>query len=130
MSGIDKLKEIREDHLNEIDFHKEKMTEISKDIIEKMKKEDALFEDIFNEWLEYATKKDFGWLHHIEVDGKDIWSFIDHGEPQRGRTYTIDEIVDYIFDRVEYEEDMTEERAWEYCKKLMEDNVGSMPFDW
>ena len=130
MNEIDKLKEIREDHLNEIDFHKEKVTNISEKIIAKMKKQKCSFEDvIFHEWLEYATKKDFGCLHHIEINGKDIWGLIDHGEPSRGRTYTIDEITNYIFDQVEWEE-ITEEVGWKYCKKLMEDNVGSMSFDW
>jgi len=129
MDKIQELKNIRASHLADIKDFQEGVEKFSLEIIEEMKNQYYSSEDIFNEWLEHMPKEEGQWLEHIKVDGKDIWGYIDWGEPLRGRTYTINEVVDYLFDRVT-EKDLTEEEAWKFCHILMEKNIGSLIYDW
>ena len=133
MNNVEELRDIRADHLKEIEFHKEKVVEITKKILDKMRKDKTSFEKIFNEWMDNATKRDYPWLENIVVNGKDIWDL--YGDyTDRYKTYTIGELVEKVWDS-NYssswsDAEITEEEAWEYCRLLMEKNVGSIVFDW
>ena len=129
MSKVEDLRNIRANHIEDIKDLQEGVKKISSKILDIMKAGDYTFQEIFDEWLENTPKEEARWLEHIEVNDKDMWDFIDYGEPSRGRRYTINEIVDYLFDKVE-PNNLKEEEAWEFCQKLMEKNIGSIPYDW
>jgi hypothetical protein len=124
------LRNMRENHIEDIKDLQSGVNKLSSQIMEEMKKQNCSPREIFDEWLEYATKDDSRWIVHIEINGKEIWDFIDWGEPSRGRRYTANEIVDYLFEQVENSDDLTQEEAWQFCQKLMEQNIGSLVYDW
>jgi hypothetical protein len=131
----------------EIEKKKKQIAKLQKEVgnlalkeVERAKKAGKSFDEIFELWLnEDVPKKNEGWLIHMKVEGsRDIWSYIDHGEPARRRTYSVQEIVEDLEEcHDEYKPDgdcsymyLTGEQVLEFKKQLMERNIGSTPFDW
>lgn len=118
--AISQITEEKNTAINEIN---KELQPLVKKKIEELRGEN--FDKAFDLWLKYAIKKTYGWIIHVTVKGKDIWDFIDLGQPIREKFYTINEILMNLG-----EHDLSKDILLEYKKILMDKNIGSVPFDW
>lgn len=74
----------------------------------------------FEEWFEFAEKRDFEYLTYLRDASKPVYDYIkDVFEGNRYETYYLDEIFECV-------EDVPEEMQ----KELMKCNFGSVKWDW
>jgi hypothetical protein len=113
------------------------ISELAKDELEQAKKDGKPFDELFRLWLsDDIPKRHEGWIIHMKAQGtKDIWHYINYGEPIRTKIYTVEEIArDLDSCNEDYREGssmcLSKEQILDFKKQLMERNIGSIDYDW